>query len=56
LPVNFKTVVYSSIAINGNEQDWFKLYEIATTRNDYAERLRILRGLATTRNYNLLKL
>lgn len=55
LPLNFKTIIYSTIAMHGDQKDWLKLYELAMSGNDYAERIRIFRGLATTQNFNLLK-
>jgi hypothetical protein len=40
----------------GSDQDWLNLYNIAIKTSDNSERLRMLGGLATTQNYNLLKL
>lgn len=40
----------------GNEEDWKKLYDISLKTVDNSEKLRMLRGLAASRDYNLLKL
>jgi hypothetical protein len=56
IPVNFKNVVYQTAMRFGNEEEWKKLYDISIKTTDNSERLRILRGLAATRDYNLLKL
>ena len=39
----------------GTEADWRNLLDIATNPIDYAEKLRMIRGLAATRDYALLK-
>ena len=56
IPVNFKNVVYQTAMRYGSEEEWKKLYDISIKTTDNSERLRILRGLAATRDFNLLKL
>ena len=36
--------------------EWWNLYNRALVTNDNTEKLRMLRGLASTQNYELLKL
>ena len=40
----------------GGQADWLNLYNISLTTQSDAERLRILRALTKTRDYNLLEL
>jgi len=56
IPVNFKNVVYQTAMRFGTEEEWRKLYDISLKTTDNSEKLRILRGLAATRDLNLLKL
>jgi aminopeptidase N len=52
---DFKNVVLQTVMRYANEEDWRKLYEKALKTTDNSEKLRLFRGLASTRNYNLLK-
>jgi hypothetical protein len=53
---DFKNVVLQTVMRYANEEDWRKLYEKALKTTDNSEKLRLFRGLASTRNYKLLKL
>ncbi len=53
---DFKNVVLQSVMRYASEDEWNQLYNKALDTKDNSEKLRLLRGLATTRNYNLLKL
>ncbi|CAF0815629.1 unnamed protein product [Brachionus calyciflorus] len=55
IPANFKGIVYQTIAKFGNDSTWFQMLEIAKKTSDNTEKLRILRALTSTQNYNLLK-
>lgn len=55
MPVNFKNVIYQTAIAFGSEEDWRTLYDIAMATVDNAEKLRMLRGLAASKDYNLLK-
>ncbi|CAF0998437.1 unnamed protein product, partial [Brachionus calyciflorus] len=56
IPPNFKSTIYSTIIKYGDEKEWFKLLEIAQKTTDNSEKLRMFRGLAATKDYNLIKL
>jgi hypothetical protein len=55
IPPNFKNTVFRTFIRYGNEDDWFNLYRRAIKTDDNSERLRMFRGLASSRDYNLLK-
>lgn len=55
LPNNFKNVIYQTKIAHGTYDDWNTLYDIAMNTIDNAEKLRMLRGLAASKDYNLLK-
>ena len=56
IPSDFKNVVYRTTMRYGTQEDFEALYQIALKTNDVSEKLRMLRGLASTQNYQLLKL
>lgn len=55
LPTNFKNVIYQTVIAFGTEDDFKVMYDIAMKTTDNSEKLRMLRGLAASRDYNLLK-
>lgn len=55
MPTNFKNVIYQTVIAFGTEEDFKVLYDIAMKTTDNSEKLRMLRGLAASRDYNLLK-
>ena len=56
IPPNFKNVVYQTVITYGSENDYNQLFDIALKTVDNAEKLRMLRGLAASKDYALLKL
>lgn len=57
IPADFKDIVFSTKIKFGGEKDWHKLYNRSLSEDySYAERLRMLKALADTKNPNLLKL
>ena len=52
---NFKSNVYATAIRSGSTEDWWGLYNRALVTADNQERLKMLRGLAATQNYELLK-
>jgi hypothetical protein len=53
---DFKNVVLQTVMRYASDDDWRSLYDKAVKTLDNSEKLRLLRGLSATRNYNLLKL
>ena len=53
--MNFKNVIYQTKIAFGTYDDWKTLYDIAMKTIDNPEKLRMLRGLAASKDYNLLK-
>ena len=56
LPANFKGVIYQTVITFGDKNDWHNLYNIAMETTNAAEKLRILRSLTSSKDYELLKL
>lgn len=56
LPNDFKNIIYSTIGKFESEQTWFKLFEKAQSISDNTEKLRIFRGLASTKDASLLSM
>ena len=56
LPSNFKSVIYQTIVQFGERQDWQQLYDIALKETNEAEKLRILRALTFSKDYEQLRL
>ncbi|GLV31099.1 uncharacterized protein CBL_12173 [Carabus blaptoides fortunei] len=54
LELDTKALVYRYGMVNINEQDWQKVFEKYMKENDAQEKLKLLRGLASTNNLNLL--
>ena len=56
LPSNFKSVIYQTVITFGDKNEWYELYNIALKTTNTAEKLRMLRALTSTKEYELLKL
>jgi hypothetical protein len=56
LPSNFKSVIYQTVITFGDKNEWYELYNIALKTTNTAEKLRMLRALTSTKDYELLKL
>jgi hypothetical protein len=56
IPNSFKNIILITVVKNGNESEWFRLFEKAQGSASFTERLNILKALSRTRDYNLLKL
>ena len=56
IPNNFKQIVYETVIKYGNENNWFELYNMSMREQSPSERLRMLRSLTASRDYNLLRL
>ena len=56
LPSNFKSVIYQTVITFGDKNEWYELYNIALKTTNTAEKLRMMRALTTTKDYELLKL
>jgi hypothetical protein len=56
LPSNFKSVIYQTVITFGDKNEWYELYNIALKTANTAEKLRMLRALTSTKDYELLKL
>jgi hypothetical protein len=56
IPSNFKSVVYQTAIKYGSEDDWYYLFEKAKVTSSNSEQVRMFTALASTRDYNLLKL
>jgi hypothetical protein len=55
LPVNFKGIIYSTVIKYGTEDDWFMMFDKAINTSENAEKLRLLRGLAASRDLNIIR-
>ncbi len=51
-----KNVIYQTISAFGDRQEWYQLYNIALKETNEAEKLRILRALTFSKDYELLNL
>ena len=56
IPSNFKTVILQTVISNGNRDEWNNLFNIAIAETNAAEKLRMLRALTSSRDYERLKL
>lgn len=56
IPPNFKSIVYQTVVQNDGKTVWNNLYNIALETSNSAEKLRILRALTYTPDYQTLKL
>lgn len=56
IPSNFKTVILQTVISNGDRDEWNNLFKIAIAETNSAEKLRMLRALTSSRDYERLKL
>ena len=56
IPNDFKNIVFQTAIRTGDKSDWFNLYEKAINESNNSERLRMIKGLCSTQDENLLKL
>jgi hypothetical protein len=56
IPSDFKSIVYSTVIETGSSADWQTFYARTLATTNEAEKLRMLRALARSKDTNLLDL
>jgi len=56
LPTGLEGAVLQTVVENGNDKDWYDIYEKALETNSYGEKIVILSALAHSRNPKLIQM
>jgi hypothetical protein len=56
IPANFKNTVLQTVIKYGTTKDWQQMYSISVDTKDNTEKLRLIRALASSSDYQLVKL
>ena len=56
IPANFKNTVLQTVIKYGTTKDWQQMYSISVGTKDNTEKLRLIRALASSSDYQLVKL
>jgi hypothetical protein len=56
IPANFKNTVLQTVIKYGTTKDWQQMYSISMGTKDNTEKLRLIRALASSNDYQLVKL